>query len=133
MISAIAALVLAASSDGAAVPSIRLGSTTVALASGVDAEVVTTLKSPTLHPEGRPDAYTGRVVISVRIGTKAAVETDIGSLIGRDELNFFSPSVALVFADYNNDGRPDFNLGQQCGSNNFCYWLFTIEPSGAVS
>jgi hypothetical protein len=39
----------------------------------------------------------------------------------------------LVFDDYDQDGQLDFNLGQQCGSNNGCHWLFRIETSGRVS
>lgn len=39
---------------------------------------------------------------------------------------------ALVIADYNSDGHPDFNLGQFTNSNKWEYGLFTIAPDGSV-
>ncbi len=36
----------------------------------------------------------------------------------------------IVFEDYNNDGRPDFTIGQYFSSNGFMYNLYSIHPDG---
>lgn len=45
---------------------------------------------------------------------------------------FRSGDWELTFADYDQDGRPDFNLGQYAGCNGWRYDLFTVDASGRV-
>jgi len=78
------------------------------------------------------EGHEGRLVAAVKLGRNAWVETDISDLIGEPRMSFIDDSWDIGFADYNHDGRLDFNVGEQCGSNNYCYWLFTIEPTGRV-
>jgi hypothetical protein len=78
------------------------------------------------------EAHEGRLVAAVKLGRKAWVETDIGDLIDEPTMSFIDDPWDIAFADYNHDGRLDFNVGKQCGSNNWCYWLFTIDPTGRV-
>lgn len=50
-----------------------------------------------------------------------------------EELHFDNRPVSdLALADYNADGRPDFNLGQFTNSNKWEYGLFTVHPDGRV-
>ena len=79
------------------------------------------------------EAHEGRLLAAVKIGRNAWVETDISELIGEPAMTFIDDSWDIAIADYNHDGRLDFNVGEQCGSNNYCYWLFTIEPTGRVA
>lgn len=65
------------------------------------------------------------------IGHEAWVVTNLSDLLGGKTMAF-GRSFKLAIADYNHDALPDFNLGQPCGSNNSCFWLFTIDPSGRV-
>ena len=44
----------------------------------------------------------------------------------------FKSEFSLVFDDYNNDGNPDFTLGQYATSNGYEYALFTINQAGDV-
>lgn len=44
----------------------------------------------------------------------------------------WSAKSTLAIADYNHDGRPDFNLGQFTNSNKWEYLLFTIHEDGRV-
>ncbi len=50
-----------------------------------------------------------------------------------ESLFFWAPRFALVFADYNGDGRSDFNLGQYRSCNGNHYQLFTIRADGWIS
>ena len=94
--------------------------------------VIVKLMSPKPARHNGLEGYEGRVLIRVRVGRKPWVESDISELLGDPAMQFFDADWKLVFADYNQDGQTDFNLGQPCGSNNFCYWLFTVDPSGRV-
>jgi hypothetical protein len=44
----------------------------------------------------------------------------------------FKGEFPLVFDDYNNDGNPDFTLGQYASSNGYVYAIFTINQAGEV-
>ncbi len=48
-----------------------------------------------------------------------------------DRLNF-EKEFSLVFDDYNNDGNPDFTLGQWADDNGSSYQLFTVLPGGEI-
>jgi hypothetical protein len=116
-----------------AAPELVLSAASVNLHRGQPARVVIKLVDATSIGWMERDGHEGRVVAAVRLGRKPWVETDIGKLAGQSRMMFLDDEWDIVFADYNHDGRPDFNLGQQCGSNNNCYWLFSIEKSGHVA
>lgn len=52
-------------------------------------------------------------------------------LFDKDQLNF-EKEFSLIFDDYNNDGNPDFTLGQWADDNGSSYQLFTILPGGEI-
>jgi hypothetical protein len=96
------------------------------------ARIVATLVAAQRVKHMTLDAHVGRLVVTVALEGKQPRVTNISDLIGRPEMEFIDGSFDVVFADYNHDGQLDFNLGQECGSNNFCYWLFSIDRSGQV-
>lgn len=49
-----------------------------------------------------------------------------------DEKMLFANEFSLVFDDYNNDGYPEFTLGQYGSSNSFLYALFSIDSKGEI-
>lgn len=53
------------------------------------------------------------------------------SIFDNQPMNFKN-EFKLIFDDYNNDGNPDFTLGQYASSNGFEYALFTINHEGKV-
>jgi len=58
---------------------------------------------------------------------------DLNSTFG-EELLFFAKNRAfdIAFTDYNNDGYPDFSIGQYFSSNGFTYNLYSLKPEGIV-
>jgi hypothetical protein len=44
----------------------------------------------------------------------------------------FKGEFPLVFDDYNNDGNPDFTLGQYASSNGYVYAVLTVTQAGEV-
>jgi hypothetical protein len=44
----------------------------------------------------------------------------------------FQGDFSLIFDDYNNDGNPDFTLGQYLSSNGYDYAIYSIKPKGEV-
>ncbi|MFA9380249.1 MAG: hypothetical protein ACERKO_04225 [Acetanaerobacterium sp.] len=48
-----------------------------------------------------------------------------------DRMNF-DRTFSLVFDDYNNDGNPDFTLGQWADGNGNSYQIFTVLPDGEI-
>jgi hypothetical protein len=89
--------------------------------------------SPASPVEGYPgDALGGPLLARVKVGRQAWVTTNLSELLGERSMVFMD-TFTIALADYNHDGQWDFNVGQPCGSNNFCYFLFTIEASGRVS
>lgn len=48
-----------------------------------------------------------------------------------DQLNFWAP-FELAIADYNNDGRPDFTIGQHASSNGAVYELYSLNERGEI-
>jgi hypothetical protein len=80
---------------------------------------------------GRKD--TGRVDVTVRLGGRNPRTTDLNALFKESSLSFTAGRWPVVVADYNGDGRPDFNLGQYGGCNGWSYAIFTVLDNGAVS
>ena len=73
-----------------------------------------------------------------QIRTYTATEDPLGSTlyiadisVHDKEMNFGS-IFQLVFDDYNDDGNPDFTLGQWFSNNGNAYKIFTIKPDGKV-
>lgn len=63
----------------------------------------------------------------VRLARGPATEHRLGGY------DFFRPGDwSVVFADYDRDGRIDFNLGRYAGCNGWRYDLFTVDASGRV-
>lgn len=48
-----------------------------------------------------------------------------------DKLNF-EKEFSLMFDDYNNDGNPDFTIGQWADANGSTYQIFTVLPGGKI-
>lgn len=80
---------------------------------------------------GRKD--TGRFDVTVRLGGRESRTTDLNTLFRESSLSFTAGRWSIVVADYNGDGRPDFNLGQYAGCNGWAYAIFTVLDDGAVS
>jgi hypothetical protein len=74
----------------------------------------------------------GSFDIAVRIEGRAPVVTSLTELV-HSELWFSAAPWSVQFADYNNDGRLDFNLGQHGGCTGWFYWLFEVSDEGRVT
>lgn len=83
---------------------------------------------------GAGEKWEGRFALRVRRGQVLLDEQAWGELFyphgGPGEAGFFWAPLNLVLADYNRDGRPDFNLGVYGSCNANLYRLFTLEPGG---
>lgn len=76
---------------------------------------------------GRGEKYEGEFVVTVRSAGGAATAFPL------DDYEFFRAGEwDIVFADYDHDGRLDFNLGQYGGCNGWRYELFTVDSAGRV-
>lgn len=76
---------------------------------------------------GKGEKYEGDFLVRVRLADGTATEHRLGSY------EFFrSGEWEIAVADYDHDGRPDFNLGQYAGCNGWRYDLYTVDASGRV-
>lgn len=75
---------------------------------------------------GRGEKHEGELALRVELARGPRSTVPLG------EGFFRAGAWSVVFADYNGDGRPDFNLGRYGGCNGWRYELFTVEPSGRV-
>jgi len=58
---------------------------------------------------------------------------DLNSTFGSESLIFAkNRAFNIDFADYNNDGYPDFTIGQYFSSNGFTYNLYSLKPEGII-
>lgn len=56
---------------------------------------------------------------------------DLNTTFGGETLIFAkNRAFDIAFADYNNDGYPDFSIGQYFSSNGFTYNLYSLKPEG---
>ncbi|XEC95793.1 hypothetical protein AB6A23_04270 [Paenibacillus tarimensis] len=56
---------------------------------------------------------------------------DLNPTFGGESLIFtHNRELNIAFDDYNNDGYPDFSIGQYFSSNGFMYNLFSLTPNG---
>jgi len=93
-----------------------------------------------LDPEpwcGAGDKWEGTFALRVRRGEALLDQRAWGELFypsgNAEELAFFWVPLTLVLADYNGDGRPDFNLGAYGSCNANLYRLFTLTPQGRLA
>ena len=86
---------------------------------------------------GAGDMWRGRFELRVRRGGRVLDRRAFGPLFwppdGQgEEITFWAP-LRIVLADYNGDGRPDFNLGQYGSCNGNLYRLYTLGPAGRLA
>lgn len=65
-------------------------------------------------------------------GSTASIYPNVENDFDESSMNF-NGSFDLVFDDYNNDGNPDFILGQWGGSNGSLYNLYTLDKKGVIT
>ena len=91
---------------------------------------------PLLPCAGCDDAVGGHFVAVVRLSKSGrTVRTPVIDHFPNQPIWWFPTNTGhsrLAIADYNGDGRPDFNLGQFTNSNKWEYVLFTIHVDGRV-
>jgi hypothetical protein len=91
---------------------------------------------PLLPCAGCDDAVEGHFFAVVRLSKSGrTVRTPVIDHFPNKPLWSFPTNTGnshLAIADYNGDGRPDFNLGQFTNSNKWEYVLFTIHADGRV-
>jgi len=74
--------------------------------------------------------WKGKFVVSlIDEAGKIVSELDLNKAFGDGDL-LFNSRFQIKFDDYNNDGNPDFVLGQYASSNGNVYRLFTIKDDG---
>jgi hypothetical protein len=86
---------------------------------------------------GGGDKHEGHFAISVHVAGGPRVDHDLNRLmaIGPGPKSIFFPARPwkLAFADYNGDGRLDFNIGRYGTCSGWEYRLFTVNHAGAVT
>ncbi len=86
---------------------------------------------------GAGEKYTGQFVFRVAFAGGATVDTTFESLGLNDVFEFFrawsDQPWPIVTADYNHDGRLDFNVGSYGSCINSAFCLFTVLPAGRVA
>ena len=132
----------------AAVAAERKGATPWVVAAGVadvDGDgVPDRIRVETAHPtfiaddepcSGCGDRVEGEFAAVVVLSkSKRAVRTPVALHTPGETLWFWrKPTSVLVIADYNGDGRPDFNLGCYVNSVKWEYGLFSIGADGRVA
>jgi len=92
-----------------------------------------------LKEEQEPGPYTGQywegtfqLMLLAEDGTPLHT-LSLNSTFGSESLIFAkNRAFNIAFADYNNDGYPDFAIGQYFSSNGFTYNLYSLKPEGIV-
>ncbi|TBL79018.1 FG-GAP repeat protein [Paenibacillus thalictri] len=92
-----------------------------------------------LKEEQEPGPYTGpywegtfQLMLSGVDGTPLH-RLDLNSTFGSEALIFAkNRAFNIAFADYNNDGYPDFTIGQYFSSNGFTYNIYSLQPEGII-
>lgn len=86
---------------------------------------------------GAGDKWEGGFALRVRRGEALLDQRAWGELFypagNAEEPAFFWAPLTLVLADYNGDGRPDFNLGAYGSCNANLYRLFSLTPQGRLA
>jgi len=85
---------------------------------------------------GAGDKWQGRFELRVRRGRVVLDRRSFAALFwppdGRGEEAFFWAPLTIHAADYNGDGRLEFNLGQYGSCNGNLYRLFGLDPRGRL-
>jgi hypothetical protein len=76
--------------------------------------------------------FQGRFSIVFQVAGKR-VEHPLNRYFADEEMTFRNERWVIRFADYNHDGRPDFNIGQYENCNGYLYKLFSVAPNGEVT
>lgn len=87
---------------------------------------------------GQGDKWSGQFVLRLWRGGRLLDQQPFANLFWPPEQRgqetfFWAPRFELVLADYNQDGRLDFNLGQYGTCNGNIYRLFTVTPAGRLA
>ncbi|RJX29165.1 MAG: hypothetical protein C4525_14805, partial [Desulfarculus sp.] len=87
---------------------------------------------------GQGDKWSGQFVLRLWRGGRLLDERPFAALFWPPEQQgqeafFWAPRFSLVLADYNQDGRLDFNLGQYGACNGNVYRLFTVTAEGRLA
>jgi hypothetical protein len=75
---------------------------------------------------------TGRFDVVVWVSPHTKTETRLNDFFRGETLAFTAGRWSVVVADYDGDGRVDFNLGQYASCNGWAYRLFTVTDSGSI-
>jgi len=103
---------------------------------GTDAYLRLKMVSGKYYEDWSPGAYMGTIwegsfILELSdVYGKTLTQTDLREYY--TEPLTFTGKFQLEFDDYNDDGNPDFTLGQYASSNGSTYKLFTINPDGTV-
>jgi hypothetical protein len=81
---------------------------------------------------GTGETFRGKFSILVNYNNGTSKRLSVNQLFGEDELSFYSNPWNINFADYNHDGKVDFNLGQYGSCNGGVYKLFTFAFTGEI-
>lgn len=70
-------------------------------------------------------------VVAINSSGQELAQLPLNDVFGGEEMSFpQAKPFELLFDDYNDDGQPDFTIGQWGGSNGNFYCLLTLEPNG---
>ncbi|MFZ2538959.1 MAG: M56 family metallopeptidase [Oscillospiraceae bacterium] len=75
--------------------------------------------------------YQGYFELQSRKGDK--VLSSLPLYFDGNRMQNFGGNFTLILDDYNNDGNPDFTIGQWGGSNGNLFHIFTINDKGSIS
>lgn len=81
---------------------------------------------------GMGEKWEGKFTIRVRDGEVVLQSQSLNELMDCENLWFRCPEFPLAIADYNADGRVDFNLGQYASCNHSFFQLFTVAAEGKI-
>ena len=75
---------------------------------------------------------TGRFDAVMTLAGRPPTRTNLNDLFGGESLSFGATFWQIVAADYNGDGRLDFNLGQYASCNGWSYSVLSVMDDGSV-
>lgn len=104
---------------------------------GTEETLVVRMVSGRLKEDAEPGPYTGpywegEFALELHSGGGELLhELALNETFGGEAMRFEkNREFEIVFADYNNDGFPDFSIGQYLSSNGSLYNLYSIMPDG---
>lgn len=82
---------------------------------------------------GSGKKFEGTFAVRIEFGDGFVAETGLNRYLAEgDPVFFWDAPWKIQFADYNGDGRPDFNLGTFGTSNGWVYSLFTVDEKRSI-